>query len=551
MKISNCKFDSIGHIGFSITNGRMFSFSNYPNKDITIKNCEFSRVKGYNNATNPGTFTGIGIFLVAVDSAMVERNLVYSCGGLGYEGEGSGPDGIEAARCNKIVYQYNEVYDQKSSSETDGSGLHFGDGVQNSIIQYNYSHDNDGAGINCYSYDGNYPLSDSNNITRYNICAKNGRGDGDGHGEIEVGGSSPKTTYSIQIYNNTLYATDQNGNDRSVFMLYRNVNGITFRNNIVYSADTSVALFSHYPTGGTYSNIFIQNNVYWSDQQIFKFREGFSFYYDYLSWQTVTGFEKINGVNVGYTEDPMLVNPNDAGNVNNYKTNPGSVTVENGLNLNSMFGTTPGSNDFYGSSIPRANEFDIGAYEDTSVFVIVDLTILIEGFYNSISDTQIGDTVRLYLAESESPYNVVDVSKSYINTKGKGYFIFNADILVESGIDHYLVATHRNSIETWSSSPVNLHISGSRVYYNFTTDDSQAYGDNIVQKGSKWCIYGGDVNQDGVIDLIGDGDLVENAVNNIETGYVSTDLNGDQVVDIADLTIVESNSTNFIIIVKP
>ncbi|MBK9334701.1 MAG: right-handed parallel beta-helix repeat-containing protein [Ignavibacteria bacterium] len=545
VKITNCRIDSIGHQGIYVVSGGSYSFSNYPFKDFTIKNCEITRVRGLVQEL----FSGDGIILINVDSALVDHNLVYDCGGV-QDGK-SGPSGIEAAQCRKVIFQYNEVYNQKSNTGSDGGGFHFGDGVQNSIMQYNYSHDNDGPGFNCYTYNSGYPLRDSNNIIRYNISSKNLRNADFQTGEICVGAGNGTTIYDIDIYNNTIYAKKFNGSagDGAGILIARNANNIAFRNNITVSADTSIFLWYHFPLESS-TNIILEGNNYWSTMQNFKFQEGTTIYRSYNSWQSNTGKEKINGVNVGDTEDPLLVNPDDAGNVNNYKTNPGSVTVENGLNLNSLFGTNPGINDFYGSSIPRGNHFDIGAYEDTSVFVIVDLTILIEGFYNSNSDTQIGDTVRLYLAESESPYTIVDVSKSYINTKGKGVFIFNADILVESGLDHYLVATHRNSIETWSSSPVNLHISGSRVYYNFTSDDSQAYGDNMVQKGSKWCIYGGDVNQDGVIEL-NDEVLVDNDVYNFETGYVSTDLNGDQVVDSQDQDIVGRNSINTIIIVKP
>ena len=43
--------------------------------------------------------------------------------------------------------------------------------------------------------------------------------------------------------------------------------------------------------------------------------------------------------------------------------------------------------------------------------------------------------------------------------------------------------------------------SGGLMYYDFTTAQNKAYGNNMVQKGTKWCIFSGDVNQDGLIDL--------------------------------------------------
>ena len=68
--------------------------------------------------------------------------------------------------------------------------------------------------------------------------------------------------------------------------------------------------------------------------------------------------------------------------------------------------------------------------------------------------------------------------------------------------------------------------------------------------GSKWCIYGGDVNKDGFVN-ISDVNQVYN--NNLvgATGYISTDLNGDSFVEIEDLNIVFRNSVLGIIRIRP
>lgn len=550
IKVINCKIDSIGHFGVFVSYyGVTYPFSNYPNKDISIINCEVSRVKGF-SSSSIGTYTGTGILLIDVDSALIERNLVYSCGGMGYIAYGSGPDGIETAQCKKIIYQYNEAYDQKTSSETDGAGLHFGDGVQNSIMQYNYSHDNDGAGFNCFSYYSSYPLSDSNNVIRYNISAKNSRKCGDNHGEIEVGAGNQSTTYDIEIYNNTIYTIKNCGSDMAWIYLYRSLDSISIRNNVIICTDSTVSLIRYYPPVSSSSNTFlIQGNDYWSTKQFFKFQEGYSIYYSYTDWQSATGREKINNNNVGYTIDPLLLNPGNGGNVNNpykldtlnaYKSKPGSIIVENGINLHSLFGINIGSFDFYGTTIPTANEFDIGAYEDNSEFIIVDLNLYIQGFFNSISDSQVGDTIRLYLAESSSPYLVFDSSKSFVNSEGEGSFLFNTDILKDHGEDFFLIIKHRNSIETWSSESLYLIIPGGRVNFSFSIDSSKTYGNNIIKKSSKWCIYNGDVNQDGTIDA-SDYSFVENDSGNSLSGYVVSDLTGDNFVDAEDVSLIDNN----------
>jgi hypothetical protein len=77
--------------------------------------------------------------------------------------------------------------------------------------------------------------------------------------------------------------------------------------------------------------------------------------------------------------------------------------------------------------------------------------------------------------------------------------------------------------------------------YDFTTGQNKAYGNNLKLVGTKWCIYGGDVNQDGFVETA-DVNLVFSDNVNGATGYISTDLNGDNFVEIEDLNIVFINN---------
>ena len=75
--------------------------------------------------------------------------------------------------------------------------------------------------------------------------------------------------------------------------------------------------------------------------------------------------------------------------------------------------------------------------------------------------------------------------------------------------------------------------------YDFTTSYSQAYGSNQILKGSKYCIYSGDVNQDGAIDLT-DMSVIDNDAAVYTPGYNVTDLNGDNIVDLSDMEIANN-----------
>ena len=50
--------------------------------------------------------------------------------------------------------------------------------MTNSVMQYNYSHDNDGAGYGLYQGSTSAPWS--NNVVRYNISQNDGRKNGYG-----------------------------------------------------------------------------------------------------------------------------------------------------------------------------------------------------------------------------------------------------------------------------------------------------------------------------------------------------------------------------------
>ena len=104
------------------------------------------------------------------------------------------------------------------------------------------------------------------------------------------------------------------------------------------------------------------------------------------------------------------------------------------------------------------------------------------------------DTVTVLLKNTSAPYTTIDQEKVKLNTSGNGFVKFRQAV---NGTNYYLVVQHRNRIETWSK--LGQQFTNSEMIYNFTSSSYQAFGDNLKQKGTKWCIYSGDVNQDGVI----------------------------------------------------
>jgi hypothetical protein len=169
---------------------------------------------------------------------------------------------------------------------------------------------------------------------------------------------------------------------------------------------------------------------------------------------------------------------------------------------------------------------------------VLTLTALIEGLYDGSVMTP--DTVTVELHNIASPYTLVETQKGILNSAGVGSFIFKTAL---NGTSYYLMLKHRNAIETWSSAG-NTFVS-SALSYNFTTSQSQAYGNNLVLKGGKYCIYSGDATQDGTVDL-SDLIAVDNDNANFTTGYTATDLNGDSTVDLSDLILCDNNNVAFV-----
>lgn len=176
---------------------------------------------------------------------------------------------------------------------------------------------------------------------------------------------------------------------------------------------------------------------------------------------------------------------------------------------------------------------------------ILHLTLMMEGFYNPGSGILISDTARVYLRNISAPYAIVDSAKAFLNSSGNADFSFaNA----ANGTPYYIAAIHRNSIETWSAGGNSF--SSNSMTFNFTSSAAQAYGSNQKLAGTKWTIFSGDVNLDGVIDG-SDSQLIDNDAYNFTTGYVVTDVNGDEIIDGSDATITGNNSDNFVSKITP
>jgi mucin-19 len=190
----------------------------------------------------------------------------------------------------------------------------------------------------------------------------------------------------------------------------------------------------------------------------------------------------------------------------------------------------------------------------------VELTCYLEGMYDvathqlvpALSNSGIAgatnlqcDSIEVSLRRSASPFGIVQSVKEIVATNGQITCMFNN---VPVGESYYIVMRHRNSIETWSASPITLYANTS---YDFTTSANRAYGNNQIQKEPGiFAIYSGDINQDGAVNNI-DFSIWETDANGFVSGYIESDLDGNGATDNIDFSIWEANANGFVSVLKP
>lgn len=176
----------------------------------------------------------------------------------------------------------------------------------------------------------------------------------------------------------------------------------------------------------------------------------------------------------------------------------------------------------------------------------INLTLGIEGLMNSAGKHNKSDSITMVLRRSSYPYSIVDSASAKIDSATlTGSFNMKN---VTTG-NYYVVVRGKNIIETWSRTTASITQYQS-VNLNFTTSISVAYGNNLILKNGKYCVHSGDLDYNGIIEL-SDVLTTFNDAGNFSTGIYLTDLNGDNIVDLQDMNIVNTNANKFIRIKRP
>lgn len=168
---------------------------------------------------------------------------------------------------------------------------------------------------------------------------------------------------------------------------------------------------------------------------------------------------------------------------------------------------------------------------------------------NSLGDAFEGEVADKVAVEfhNGNNYSQLIYTESEVNLLTSGWAIFTIPGTYTGSC--YLTVKHRNSLNTTTALPITL--SGSSVSYDFTDAENKAYGSNLIQLSEGvYGIYGGDINQDGMVNAQ-DIEQIGAVATLFETGYLSTDCNGDGVTDALDLIITDNNAAAFVEEVLP
>lgn len=185
-------------------------------------------------------------------------------------------------------------------------------------------------------------------------------------------------------------------------------------------------------------------------------------------------------------------------------------------------------------------------------------SVLLEGLYNAGGTMRqaigasgprwgagIADHITVELHNTTS-YAIVEWSANDVPLSIAG----TANVTVPSVYNgsYYITIKHRNSIETTTGSPVSFTGTIINILFGATT---AVYGSNLKASGDGYfLIFGGDVNQDGVVDS-GDYSGVVNGNFNYLTGYLPADINGDGIIDSGDYPIMVNNNFKYVGTIHP
>ena len=319
------------------------------------------RIRRSTAAFNPGRpeltrNSGNGIVLGNVDDGAIEDSVAHDNGGANTAGEG--PVGIWAYDSSRVVIQRNESYANRTGSTADGGGFDLDQNVTDSVVQYNYAHDNDGPGyMLAHRYDTN---GSRGNVVRFNVSQDDAR-KGSG-GAFAVWGE----VHDTDLYHNVVFASPPASGAITAVTVSNGgvpaaeVHGLRYWNN-VFIGDGGVRLLG-VGSGqlAAATGLRFEGNDWWGSGGSTRFTWAGTTHLSLAAWQAATGQEQEGGLPLGRSVDPGMLGPGNG--PDSYRLVDTSPLADAGLSP-FRFGEDPGSRDFFGGDAPQGAAPDVGVHE--------------------------------------------------------------------------------------------------------------------------------------------------------------------------------------------
>jgi len=330
-----------GMSGIHVNYAGYYGGDRKPVRNLYIAWCRVENNPGCPSITD--NHSGNGILVGNVVNGIIEYcEALYN--GWDMPRGGNGPVGIWAYNSDSIIIQHCFAF-HNMTSETghDGGGFDFDGGVTNSIMQYNLSAFNEGAGYGMYQY-LDAPVWE-NNILRYNISYLDGKKNGKSGIHVWTDQNNPVGIIrGLHAYNNTIINMAGHG----INFEPGHYENFVFENNLILLAGNARQFI-----GGNFSGAEFNNNLYWSEAPPDRSKPPF---------RIATDMNMIFG-------DPLLVLPPD----NNFpeELNPGTLKTIQYFMLRKgslaagagKFIANPGNTDFWGNPLLDGNAVNVGAFQ--------------------------------------------------------------------------------------------------------------------------------------------------------------------------------------------
>ena len=285
-EVGECLFSGIYGWGSAKSSGKPWFF---PRGNGTFTNCRIAGCLVHDIYCDPvgDPWPGMPIALFNGTGCTIERCTIRHCGqAANPKGSQGGIGGLVFLECDNCAAQFNECHHMLTNIGADGCAFDIDGGCTNCVLQYNYSHDNEGSGFQSGSFDGCGPLG--GNTIRYNISQNDAKKNTDNTGGIMTWGSQPRG----QIHNNTVFTGKGLKSNPAAF---RGGDGFSVRNNIfVADHDGDIVIVVG---RGTF-----QNNCYWRTNGDLRLAG----HADLAAWRKASGQERLDGSDVGFQVDPQF-----------------------------------------------------------------------------------------------------------------------------------------------------------------------------------------------------------------------------------------------------